>query len=172
MESWNELIYQKHSSGTKESMPAPSDDLWIAKAGNQPFRYNPRSYTSHHRPAEVWEQTDKFKAALSDDCWGRKPTIGLWPTLLHKSPQEAAHREQTNKFQAAFSDDLWVAEAGNWPFSYDPHSYASHHRKQLIGSKLTNFRQLLVMTCELPRQETNHLVTTHAPTQAIIGSRG
>ena len=50
---------------------------------------------------------------------------------------------QTDKFHAAFRDDLRVAEAGNRPFSYDPHSYASHHRKQLIGSKLTNFRQLL-----------------------------
>ena len=40
-------------------------------------------------------------------------------------------------------NDLRVAEAGNLPFGYDPHSYVSHHRKQLIGGKLTNFRQLL-----------------------------
>ena len=63
--------------------------------------------------------------------------------LLHKSPQAAGDRGQTNKFHAAFRDDLRVAEAGNRPFGYDPHSYASHHRKQLIGGNLTNFRQLL-----------------------------
>ena len=45
----------------------------------------------------------------------------------------------------------------------DPHSYTSHHRKQLIGGKLTNFRQLLVKTCKLPTQKTDH--STHAPTQ-------
>ena len=62
------------------------------------------------------------------------------PMLLHKSPQAAGDRGQTNKFHAAFRDDLRVAEAGNQPFGYDPHSYASHHRKQLIEGKLTNFR--------------------------------
>ena len=75
-------------------------------------------------------------------CWGRKPTIQLRPVPLHKSPQEEADREQINKFQAAFSDDLWVAEAGNRPYGYDPHSYTSQHRQQLIGSKLKNFGQL------------------------------
>ena len=38
------------------------------------------------------------------------------------------------------------------------------------GGKFTNFRQLLLMTCQLPRQESNHLVTTHTPTQVTTGS--
>ena len=38
------------------------------------------------------------------------------------------------------------------------------------GGNLTNFWQLLVMACELPRQETDHSVTTHAPTQVTAGS--
>ena len=71
-------------------------------------------------------------------CRGRKPTLRLRPTLLHKS----ADQGQIYKFQAAFSDDLWVAEAGNRPYGYDPHSYTSHHRQQLIGGKLSNFRQV------------------------------
>ena len=59
------------------------------------------------------------------------------------SPHTAVDRGQIYSLKAAFRDDLRVAEAGNRPFGYDPHSYASHHRKQLIGGKLTNFRQLL-----------------------------
>ena len=100
-------------------------------------------------------------------CQGRQPTTWLRPMLLHKSPQAAGDRGQTNKFHAAFRDDLRVAEAGNRPFGYDSHSYASHHMKQLIGGKLTNFRQLLVKTCKLPIQKTDHL--THAPTQVTTG---
>ena len=61
--------------------------------------------------------------------------------------QAAAVREQINKF----SIDLLVTEAGNQPFGYDPRSYTSYHRQQLLGSKLTNFRQLLALTSELPR---------------------
>ena len=48
---------------------------------------------------------------------------------------------ESNTFLAAFSEGLWVAEAGNRPFGYNPRSYTSQHRQQLIGSKLTNFRQ-------------------------------
>ena len=29
---------------------------------------------------------------------------------------------------------LWVVEAGNWPIGYDPRSYTSHHRQQLMGA--------------------------------------
>ena len=42
--------------------------------------------------------------------------------------------------------------------------------QELLGSNLTNFRQLLGMTCELPRQETDPTVTTHTPTQVNTGS--
>ena len=40
--------------------------------------------------------------------------IGLKP---HTEPRQLS----------AFCDDLWVAEAGNRPFGYDPHSYTSYH---------------------------------------------
>ena len=43
--------------------------------------------------------------------------------------------------------------------------------QELLGSNLTNFRQLLGMTCELPRQETNPMVTTHTPTQVTTSSQ-
>ena len=76
-------------------------------------------------------------------CRGRKPTLQLRPTLLHKSPQAAADRGQTIKFQAGFSDNSWVAEAGNRPFGYDPHSYTSHHRQQLLQKSAKKF----VMGC-------------------------
>ena len=38
---------------------------------------------------------------------------------------------------------MWVAEAGNRPFGYDPHSYTSHHRQQLLQKSAKN----LVMGC-------------------------
>ena len=33
---------------------------------------------------------------------------------------------------------MWVAEAGNRPFGYDPHSYTSHHRQQLLQKSAKN----------------------------------
>ena len=66
---------------------------------------------------------------------------------------------------AAASGDLCRSVGRNWMVSFLPRQLTCHHTQQLIGGKYTNFRQLLVITCELPRQETNHLVTTHAPTQ-------
>ena len=77
---------------------------------------------------------------------------------------------QIYSFQAAFTNDLWVAEAGIRPFGYNPRSYTSHHKQQLVGGNQKNFRQPLVMTCELPRQETDHSVTTHAPTQVTTAA--
>ena len=106
----------------------------------------PRQLTCHHTQQLIGGKFTRSRQLLVVglvSCQGRKPTTCLRPMLLHTSPQAAGDRGQTNKFHAAFRDDLRVAEAGNRPFSYDPHSYASHHRKQLIGGKLTNFRQLL-----------------------------
>ena len=37
-------------------------------------------------------------------------------------------------------------------------------------SKFAPYHLLCVVTCELPRQETDHLVTTHTPTQVTTGS--
>ena len=94
--------------------------------------------------------------------------LPIWPNF--GTMFTGATREQSNKFQADFRNDLRIAKAGNRPYGYNPHSYTSHHRQQLIRGKFTNFRQLLGMTCELPRQETDPTVTTHTPTQVITGS--
>ena len=76
---------------------------------------------------------------------------------------------------AAACGDLCRSVGRNWMVSFLPRQLTCHHTQQLIGGKFTNFRQLLVITCELPRQETDHSVTTHAPTQVTTGrhwSRG
>ena len=97
--------------------------------------FDPHFYTSHHRKQLIGSKLTNFRQLLvmTFELPHRKPTIWLRPMLLHKSPQEGAYRKQINKFHAAFRDDLRVAEAGNRPFGYDPHSYASHHMKQLMG---------------------------------------
>ena len=38
----------------------------------------------------------------------------------------------------ALCGDMWVAEAGNRPFGYDPHSYTSHQRQQLLQKSAKN----------------------------------
>ena len=121
-------------------------DLCRSVGRNRMVGFLPRQLTCHHTQQVIGGKFTHSRQLLVMrlvSCQGRKPTTWLRPMLLHKSPQAAGDRGQTNKFHAAFRDDLRVAEAGNRPFGYDPHSYASHHRKQLIGGKLTNFRQLL-----------------------------
>ena len=54
------------------------------------------------------------------------------------SPQAAVDRGEIYSLKAAFRDDLRVAEAGNRPFGYDPRSYASHHRQQLLQKSAKN----------------------------------
>ena len=72
---------------------------------------------------------------------------------------------------AAAIVDLCRSVGRNQMVGFLPRQLTCHHTQQLIGGKFTHGRQLLVITCELPRQETNHLVTTHVSTQVTTGSR-
>ena len=55
---------------------------------------------------------------------------------------------------AAASGDLCRSVGRNWMVSFLPRQLTCHHTQQLIRGKFINFRQLLVITCELPRQKT------------------
>ena len=151
---------------------AACGDLCRSVGRNWMVSFLPRQLTCHHTQQLIGRKFTNFRQLLVITCeLPRQETNHLVTT--HAPTQVTTIRswlEESNTFLAAFSDGLWVAEAGNWPFGYDPRSYTSQHRQQLLGGKLSNFRQVLVITRELPRQETDPIVTTHTPTQVTTGS--
>ena len=125
-----------------------------------------------HNPLQDFLLIFVTAAACGDLCRsvGRNRMVGFLPRQL-----TCHHTQQVIGGKFTHSRQLLVMRLvscqGRKPTTWIQ-PMLLHKSPQAVGDrgKLTNFMQLLVMTCELPRQETGHFVTTHTPTQVITGS--
>ena len=72
---------------------------------------------------------------------------------------------------AAACGDLCRSVGRNRMVGFLPRQLTCHHTQQMIRGKFTQQAAFSDETCELSRQETDHLDTTHASTQVATGSR-